>query len=432
MSNSIAREAVTIITLGCPKNTADSGALRERLLKAGIPLEESPERARFVIINTCGFIEDAKRESIEEILRLSRVKKDGTEILAMGCLVKRYRKELERELPEVSAFFGLGEEERIIEYIKNRLNREQPQVLSLRDIKPPTFPYAYIKISDGCRRRCTFCAIPGIKGKYRSIEPERILDEAERFLRAGVKELILVGQEISSYGIDRPGLPSLVELLRDLSSLSGDFWIRLLYLHPASIDDKLLDEIASNKKICKYLDIPLQHSEEKILRLMKRPGSKEAYRKLIEKIRSLIPGVTLRTTFMVGFPQETERDFRRLLDFIKEVEFDRLGAFKYSPEEGTPAYHLRGQVPERIKEKRYDEVMRLQAEISLKKNLSLVGKKLRCLVEEVKGGTGFGRLESQAPEIDGIVFIKGRNLKPGTFRDVLIKKAYDYDLEAES
>lgn len=442
MSNSVPRDAVTIVTLGCPKNIADSGALRDKLLEAGISIVESPERARFIIVNTCGFIEDAKRESIEEILRLSKVKKNGTEILAMGCLVKRYRKELERELPEVNAFFSLGEEEKIIDYIKDRvckvhgifnskLIKSQLLTLSPRELKPPTFPYAYIKISDGCRRRCTFCAIPGIKGKYKSIEPQRILEEAERFLRAGVRELILVGQEISSYGIDRPDFPSLVELLRNLSSLSGDFWIRLLYLHPASIDNRLLHEIASNKKVCKYLDIPLQHSEEKILRLMKRPGSKEAYRKLIEKIRSLIPDVTIRTTFIVGFPKETEKDFRGLLDFVKEMEFDRLGAFKYSPEEGTPACNLRGQVSGKIKDRRYDELMRLQAEISLKKNLSLVGKRLRCLVEEVKDGTGFGRLESQAPEIDGIVFIKGRDLKPGTFRDVIIKKAYDYDLEAE-
>ncbi len=429
LPDSISQEGVCIVTLGCPKNIADSGHLRERLLEAGIPIAESPERASFIIINTCGFIEDAKRESIEEILRLSSVRKNGTEIIPIGCLVKRYKKELHKALPEIKAFFGLGEEEKIIQYIKNRATEKFRH--SVPVLLPPS-SYAYIKISDGCRRRCAFCSIPGIKGKYKSIEPEIILRKAEKFLSAGVKELILVGQEVSSYGIDRPGFPSLNKLLREISSIQGDFWIRLLYLHPQSISDELLEEIASNKKICKYLDIPLQHSEDKILRLMKRPGSKETYKGLINKIRSFIPGVTLRTTFIVGFPGEREKDFKGLLDFVKEIEFERLGAFRYSREDGTPAYYLKGQVHKKIKDRRYDEIMRLQTEISLKKNLSLLGKKLRCLIDEVNEGIGYGRLESQAPEIDGFVIIKGNDLRPGTFREVLIKKAYDYDLEAEA
>lgn len=432
------KEGVSIVTLGCPKNIADSGHLRERLIEEGISVLDSPDRAAFIVVNTCGFIEDAKRESIEEILRLATVKKNGTEIIAMGCLVKRYREELVKELPEVSAFFGLNEEEKVVHHIKNRLRARglhinktpQPSTLSTRPEVQSSF-HAYIKISDGCRRKCSFCAIPAIKGPYRSIEPQRILKEAEKLISLGVKELILVGQEISSYGIDKPGFPSLKELLREISSISGDFWIRLLYLHPSSIKEDLLEEIASNNKVCKYLDIPLQHSENKILRLMKRPGSKEIYKKIIKNIRETIEGVTLRTTFIVGFPQETEKDFRGLLDFIREMEFERLGAFKYSREEGTPAFHLKGQVPNSIKDKRYNELMKLQAGISLKKNLSLIGKRMKALIEEVKGNRGFGRLQSQAPEIDGMVIIKGDNLKPGTFRDVIIKRAYDYDLEAE-
>lgn len=429
LKDSPSQEGVYIVTLGCPKNVADSGHLMERLFEAGISVVESPESARFIIINTCGFIEDAKRESIEEILRLSSLRKNGMEIIPIGCLVKRYKKELHKALPEVKALFGPGEEEKIIQYIKNRAAEKFHHSVPLL-LSPSS--YAYIKISDGCRRRCTFCAIPGIKGKYKSIEPEMIVKEAEKFLSAGVKELVLVGQEISSYGIDRPGFPSLNKLLRELSSIQGNFWIRLLYLHPQSISDELLEEIASNKKICKYLDIPLQHSEDKILRLMKRPGSKETYKGLINKIRTLIPDVTLRTTFIVGFPGETEKDFKGLLDFVSEMEFERLGVFRYSREEGTPAYYLKGQVSQKIKERRYDEVMRLQAEISLKKNLSLVGKKMICLIDEVNEGIGYGRLESQAPEIDGLVIIKGNDLRPGTFREVLIKKAYDYDLEAEA
>ncbi len=421
-------KGVHIVTLGCPKNTADSRDLMERLIEAGIPVTESPERAGFIIINTCGFIEDAKRESIEEILRLAALKKNGTEIIPIGCLVQRYKKELGRELPEIKTFFGLGEEEKIIQYINNRTTE---RFLQPGPVLQAPSSYAYIKISDGCRRRCTFCAIPMIKGRYKSIEPEKILKEAEKLLSAGVKELILVGQEISSYGIDRPACPPLNKLLREISSIPGDFRIRLLYLHPQSISDELLEEIALNKKICKYLDMPLQHSEDRILKLMKRPGSKNSYKRLIQHIRSIIPDVTLRTTFIVGFPGETEKDFKGLLYFVKEMEFERLGAFRYSREEGTPACYFKGHVSQRTKDRRYDELMRLQTEISLKKNLSLIGRRMICLIDEVNEGVGYGRLEGQAPEIDGLVIIKGNDLRPGTFREVLIKKAYDYDLEAD-
>ncbi len=427
--NPRANGGVYILTLGCPKNVVDSEELGKTLLCAGIPLAECPEEAGFIIINTCGFIEDAKRESIEEILRYSRFKDRGASLIVMGCLVKRYLRELKKELPEVDAFFGLDDEEGIIRYIKERISGPFKIDLPAR-IQSRGGSYSYIKISDGCVRRCSFCVIPDIKGPYRSMEPQKILQRAEQLISEGYKELILVGQEISLYGMDRKGYPSLKELIRKISSIPGDFWIRLLYLHPASITDELLYEIALNDKVCKYLDIPLQHSEDRILRLMNRPGSREGYKRLIEKIRKTIPGVTIRTTFIVGFPGEGEEDFEGLLDFVREMEFERLGVFKYSREEGTPAFKLKGHVSKRIKEERYHQIMSLQAKISLKKNLSMVGRKERCLIDEASNGIASGRLQSQAPEIDGMVIINGATLSRGDFIDVIITAAQDYDLEA--
>lgn len=459
---------VYITTLGCPKNIVDSNHLKKRLLEAGIPLSDTLEDAGVIIVNTCGFIEDAKREAIEEILKIRAIKK-GSILVAMGCLIKRYRKELLRSLPEVDVFFGIGEEEKIVWFIKDLFGsrgneginiepkfQESPDERTLPILshtRKTDRSYAYIKISDGCNRRCSFCIIPKIKGPYRSIEPEKILSEAEDLISQGYKELILVGQEISSYGIDRrkgegnsKGFPSLRELLKEITSIKGDFWVRLLYLHPASINDELIEEIASNPKICKYIDIPLQHSEDRILRLMKRPGSKEFYRRLIKKLRNSIPELTLRTTFIVGFPGETEEEFSALKKFVKEMEFERVGVFKYNREEGTPAFSLKKQVPKKIKERRFDELMTLQTEISLKKNLQMIGKRVRCLIDEIEvaedkkelnGGRAYGRLQSHAPEIDGMVIINLKtrellkDLKPSTFTDVIITKAYDYDLQAE-
>jgi len=448
------KEGVYIETLGCPKNVADSEAFKKRLLESGIPLAYSPQEAEFIIVNTCGFIEDAKRESIEEILRLSSFKNyylhreynsqrlsppstaktDIPRLVVMGCLVKRYEKELRKELPEVDAFFGLNQEE-VIAYLK--ANKQQSTATTLQETVTSVTelnnsPYAYIKISDGCNRRCSFCVIPKIKGPYFSVEPEEIIQQAEELISRGYKELILVGQDITSYGRDRRGFPSLRDLIREITAISGDFWVRLLYLHPDSLTEELLEEIALNEKVCRYLDIPLQHSEDRILRLMRRPGTKEQYRRLIKKIRTLIPDITIRTTFIVGFPGETEQDFKGLMDFIQEIEFDRLGVFKYSREEGTAAFNLKDQLSRRIKEKRFAQIMRLQAEISFKKNLSMVGKRVKALIDELDKTIAYGRLQSHAPEIDGMVIIKNAgNLKVGEFHNIIITGAYEHDLEAE-
>ena len=421
---------ISLITLGCPKNQVDSENLLRDLKEKGISVKESPEEAEILLINTCGFIEDAKKESIDGILNLSKIK-NGKKLLVFGCLSQRYKDELLKEIPEIDAIFGVGEEDKIIEYCKSVLS-PQPAVISqgleTEDNRLPTESYSYLKIAEGCNKRCTFCVIPSIRGSFRSFSPEGILKEAEKKIETGIKELILIAQDITAYGFKGYRLSS---LLRDITSIKGEFYVRLLYLYPSAINDELLEIVSSEDKIYKYLDIPFQHSEDRILRLMGRSGTKKEYLKLIRKIRRAIPGVALRTTFIVGFPEEREDDFLNLMDFIEEVRFDRLGVFKYSKEEGTSAYSMKGQLPQELKDRRFDEIMRVQAEISLEKNKELVGKRFRAIVDEVDGKTAIGRIYSQAPEIDGITFVewtKGQKL-PDTFVNIEITDALDYDLK---
>jgi len=387
------------------------------------------------LINTCGFIEEAKRESIEEILRLKRLKRLGKRLLVFGCLAERYRDELTREIPEIDGIWGVGEDDRILDYCREAVGAEEGQYSGGR--KEQTYrrgarddPHAYLKIADGCNRGCTYCVIPAIRGPYRSAEPEKILRKAQEHLARGTKELILVAQDISSYGREFSGY-ALPSLLKDLSSISGDFWIRLLYLYPTAIDSELISAIAEEEKVCKYLDIPLQHSEDRILRAMGRGGTKRSYRELIKKLREAISDITIRTTFIVGFPGETEEDFWGLKAFVEEMQFERMGVFAYSREEGTPAFAMKGNIPKRMKEKRRHEIMQLQSAISLRKNTAVVGRKFRALVDEADGKIALARLYSQAPEIDGVVFVEDDALKQGEFVSVRIREAYDYDLRGE-
>ncbi len=419
-----------IHTLGCPKNQVDSEELKKRLISEGIIPGPDIKEASLILVNTCGFIQAAKEESIEEILTVAQTKSPEQKLIVFGCLAKRYMDELKAELPEVDAFFGVDDFEDILAYARRFKNGADPQRITPPD--EPTPGYAYLKISEGCNRRCSFCAIPSIRGPLRSKDPEEILGRAEELISTGVRELILIAQDITSYGRDSGGY-SLARLLYDLNSLSGDFWIRLLYLFPDSIDEELIQAVKENQKVCHYIDLPLQHSEDRILRLMRRPGSKEQLLKSIEHIRKEIPDVVLRTSFIVGFPTESDEEFEGLLDFVREVGFDRLGAFTYSPEEGTPAYELKEQVPEEVKKQRYHRLMTLQAEISYRKNLELVGKRLRVLVDETDNKLAYCRYYGQAPEIDGITVVKnrGEQLKKGEFVDVLVTSAHDYDLEAE-
>ena len=417
----------TVITLGCPKNTVDSRHLINELTAEGFFYVEEFKKADFVLINTCCFINDAKEESIDEILTAAKFKTDR-KLIVFGCLSKRYGDELKKEIPEIDAVFGVNQSEKIINYI--RQFREGSNNI-IQDFKytaePPS--YRYVKIAEGCSRRCSFCVIPEVRGPFKSIKPEKILKEAEDFVNSGIKELILVAQDITQYGKEWKGY-NLTSLIKDLCSISGDFWIRLLYLYPADINQDLIKTVAEQEKVVKYLDIPMQHSEERILRLMGRRGTRKEYIKKIKQIREAIPGVTLRSTLIVGFPTETEDEFQRLVDFIEEVQFDRLGVFKYSREEGTKAYNLKGQIPENVKNRRLDEIMSRQAVISLEKNRALTGKKYSALIDYVDADMAIARLYCHAPEIDGVVILENTSdLKAGEKVKVLITEAYEYDLK---
>jgi len=415
----------TVVTLGCPKNTVDSRHLIEALIKEGFSYVEEFKKADFVFVNTCCFINDAKEESIDEILTAAKFK-DHRKLIVFGCLAERYREEIKKEISEVDALFGVNETESIVKFMKQFKDFKNSQSVPYT-MEPPS--YRYLKIADGCSRRCTFCIIPAIRGNFRSTEPEKILKEAESFVSSAVKELILVAQDITQYGKEYKGY-NLTNLLNDLCSISGDFWIRLLYLYPTDIDENLIKAIGEQEKIVKYLDIPMQHSEERILRLMGRRGTKREYLKKIKQIREAIPGVTLRSTFIVGFPTETEEEFQKLVDFIEEVQFDRLGVFKYSKEEGTVAYNLKGQIPDNVKQRRYDEIMSKQAVISLEKNRALVGKEYYALIDYIDVDLAIARLYCHAPEIDGVVILEDvSTLKAGDKVKVLIKEAYEYDLK---
>ncbi|MGD1076541.1 MAG: 30S ribosomal protein S12 methylthiotransferase RimO [Thermodesulfovibrionales bacterium] len=430
---------VSLVSLGCPKNRVDSDNLLDNLRKEGFLFTPEPEEADIVFINTCGFIEEAKRESIEEILKLKKLKSHGKKLVVFGCLAERYRNELRKEIPEIDGLWGVGEDDEIVEYCKKIAHRTstvkgQNMRKSRRSQAPGggllTHPYAYLKIADGCNRGCTFCVIPAIRGPFKSSEPDRILRKTEEYIRSGMKELILVAQDIANYGKELKGY-SLPSLLRDIASVSGDFWIRLLYLYPTAITDELLSVVAGEDKVCKYLDIPLQHSEDKILKAMGRSGTRQRYVQEIQKIREAIPDVTLRTTCIVGFPGETDEDFDGLKRFVEEMRFERLGVFTYSREEGTPAYGMKGNVRKGIKDRRRDEILRIQSHVSLDKNRALVGRRFRALVDEVEGGVAVARLSSQAPEIDGVLFIEDGTVKKGEFVCVQIQDAYDYDLKGE-
>jgi ribosomal protein S12 methylthiotransferase len=431
---------VHLVSLGCPKNLVDSEKLLKRLGKKGLHYCSNAEDSDIIMVNTCGFIEDAKRESVEEILRLAALKKGNKKLLVLGCLAQRFGDDLRKEVPEIDALWGVGEEEHIAEYCKRTVaerlfgrpgdERRRRIALTENELSDRFVdtPYAYLKIAEGCDRNCSYCVIPGIRGRFRSRPPDEVLSEAEGLVHAGSREIIVVAQDITSYGKEIDGY-DLSRLVRDMASITGDFWIRLLYLYPTSVDDRLIETIALEEKVCKYIDMPLQHASAKILKLMGRGGSAAYFEKLTGRIRSAVQDVTIRTTFIVGFPQETEEDFRELETFVRKIEFDRLGVFTYSKEEGTPSSKLKGQVPVRTKKSRYERLMASQSKISLEKNKSLVGRTFRAVVDEVSDDIALARISSQAPEIDGVVFVENGNAMKGEFVTVQIVDAYDYDLK---
>ena len=436
---------VSVVSLGCPKNQVDAEMMLASLLKAGFELSVNEAEADAIIINTCGFIESAKAEAIENILECAAYKKDGNlkALIVTGCLAERYKDDVTEEIPEVDLVVGIGSNSNIAELTKNAIegnckNSYGPKEdLDLNaDRLLGGYPFsAYIKISDGCNNCCTYCAIPKIRGKMRSRRIEDVVKEAERLASEGVTELIVVAQDTTAYGEDIYGKPMLAELLRELCKIEKLHWIRTLYTYPERITDELLDTIAQNKKLVRYLDIPLQHADGEILKRMNRKGNRESLTALIDKIRAKIPDITLRTTFITGFPGESEEQFCSLHEFIKETRFDRLGCFTYSPEEDTAAALLPDQIDEQVKQDRYDAIMQIQLEVSAARNKKLIGRKMRVLCEnyDIPAEVYVGRSESDAPDVDGKVFFTSpKKLRDGQFVTVKINEAEDYDLIGET
>jgi ribosomal protein S12 methylthiotransferase len=421
---------VNIITLGCPKNLVDSEHLLRQFRAAGYRVmhDRYGTPADLVIINTCGFILDAKEESVDTILSFVEEKKRGRleKLFVMGCLSERYRDELESELPEVDGFFGVREMPRILEAAGTRLDR---QLLSERVLTTPSH-YAYLKVSEGCNRTCSFCVIPEIRGKQQSVPIETLLTESRNLAEKGVKELILIAQDVTSYGIDLYQKRALPDLLREVVRIDGLEWIRLHYLYPSGFPEEVLDLMAGEEKICDYLDIPIQHINDGLLAAMGRGHNRQKLEQLLGHIREKVPGVALRTTVMTGFPGETGEDFGELLDFLSLFRFDRLGVFPYSHEEDTPAHQwYRDQVPVKTKMERAEAVMELQQEISLRNNMEKIGKTFRVLTDRLEGNYCIGRTQYDSPEVDNEILIPAeQGLEIGRFYQVKITDVAEFDL----
>jgi ribosomal protein S12 methylthiotransferase len=441
---------IGFISLGCPKNLVDSEVMMGQLKQNGYEITADAADADTVVVNTCGFIESAKQESIETILEAARLKTAGkaTRLIVAGCLVERYRDELKSEMPEVDAFIGTSQINDILTVCDPGTNTRSLPVVALgnqsatylydestpRVLATPSH-YAFIKIAEGCDRPCAFCFIPQMRGHFRSRRFGSIVAEAHQLAEEGVKELILVAQDSSRYGEDLGKHDALSQLMRELSHTEGIEWVRVMYTYPTHISDAFLDVMAEETKAVKYLDIPLQHASQNVLKLMKRGGNRASLERLIERVRRRVPGIAVRTTFITGFPGETEADFQELLAFIKQVEFDRVGVFTYSDEEGTPAYDLPNKVEPKIAKKRRDRLMKEQAKISLRRNQGKIGEVFQVLFEGQSAESDLlwqGRLETQAPDIDGCVLIsdapEGFIPQPGELVNVLITEAQEYDL----
>lgn len=434
---------VCIVSLGCPKNLVDSEVMLYLLSQNGYQITNSESDAHIIIVNTCGFIESAKEESIIKIIEMGKMKKEANcEILIVsGCLSERYNEELFRELPEVDAMIGTGDYKNIVSVIESAYNGKK--VVKYGNFNTIDIEYlprrlssigatSYIKIAEGCNNRCAYCIIPFLRGKYRSRSIESILNEAKELAQSGIKEIILIAQDTAIYGIDIYGRSKIGELLNEISKINGIEWIRLMYTYPEHITDDLVEEIACNTKVCKYIDMPIQHISNSIIKRMNRKGSKEKIINLITKVRKEIPDICIRTTFIVGFPGETKEDFNELYDFIKETKFDRLGVFAYSKEEGTAAFELDAQVEEDIKQKRLHEIMLLQNKISYENNKKFIDKTIKVIIESEQNGKYVGRSYRDAPDIDGLVyFTSSKRLYVGEICNVLIREAMDYDLQGE-
>lgn len=433
---------VGMISLGCPKNQVDGEALLAKLAQAGYQIVNEIENSDVMIVNTCGFIEDAKREAIDTILEVAQYKEAGliSAIVVTGCLAERYQDEILKEMPEVDAVIGIGANSDIVKVCDKALcgiktsNFPNKSYLPLDGERMLSTPphWAYLKIAEGCDNRCAYCAIPGIRGDFRSRTIESVVDEAKSLVNRGVKEIILVAQDTTKYGQDLYGEYSLDKLLKELVKIDGLEWIRLFYCYPQRITDSLIDVIANEDKVCKYIDIPLQHSDATVLKNMNRVGDGNDYRVLLNKMREAIPGLALRTTFMVGFPGETDEQFENLCEFVKDIKFDKMGCFTFSPEEDTPAFDMKNQIDEDVKKRRQEVLMNAQFFITEASNKGRVGNVYKVIVDSFADGKYTGRSYMDSPEIDsGIIFTSNKELNIGDFVDVKITDFDGYDLIGE-
>src|SRR5436305_9365632 len=443
---------IGFVSLGCPKNLVDSEVMMGRLREAGYEITTNAVEADTLVVITCGFIESAKKESIDAILEAARLKTEGKaqRLVVAGCLVDRYRDALREEMPEVDAFIGTNQINEITKVCDDRVNTRSLPILQApignqsatylydestpRVLATPGYT-AFIKIAEGCDRPCAFCFIPQMRGHFRSRRFGSVMNEAEQLAKQGVKEIVLVAQDSSRYGEDLGERDALAHLLRELSHLEGIEWVRVMYTYPTHISDAFLDVLAEEPKAVKYLDLPLQHASQNVLRLMKRGGNRASLERLIARVRGRVPGVAVRTTFITGFPGETEEDFKGLLAFVRNVEFDRVGVFTYSDEEGTPAFDLPDKVDAKVARRRRARLMKAQSHVSLRKNRARVGETLRVLFEGPSAETDLlwqGRTQAQAPDIDGCVLINDApedlRPEPGDFVNVRVTEAQEYDL----
>ena len=430
---------VGFVSLGCSKNLLDTEMTIGLFRNNKFNIVNDPSKADIIVVNTCGFIQSAKEEAINTLLEMAEYKKGRCKyLIAMGCLVERYKEELKKLMPEVDLFIKFSEYDNIWEQIESVVgksdDREQDYLNFLDRVVTTGDNFAYLRIAEGCNNRCTFCAIPYIRGKYVSRTMEDVIEEAKKLAESGIKELIVIAQDTTKYGTDIYGEPKLAELLEKLCKIDGIKWIRFLYAYPESITDKLINVVKNNDKICNYFDIPIQHISDKVLKRMNRKSDGNSIRKTIAKIRQEIPDVVIRTTVMVGFPGETKEDFDELYNFIKEAKFDKLGAFSYSKEEGTPAARIKDQVHPMTKKSRYNKIMALQAEVSEENEKKYIGKELEVILEErsFDGKYYIARSYMDVPDIDGVIYVKcdDENLE-GEFIKVRIIESNDYDLVAE-
>ena len=438
---------ILFVSLGCDKNLVDTEMMLGQLSQDGFTFTDDETEAEVIVINTCCFINDAKEESINTILEMAELKKAGTlkALVVTGCLAQRYKKEIQTEIPEVDCILGTTAIDQIVEAVREVLNGQEVGLKHIEDInRQPVYGkkrimttgghYAYLKIAEGCDKHCTYCIIPKIRGNFRSVPMDALIEEAKQLVEQGVKELILVAQETTLYGMDLYGRKALPELLDKLNEIRGLYWIRILYCYPEEVTQELIDAIKRNDKVCHYLDIPIQHGSDAVLKRMGRRTNEKQLREIVAKLREEIPDICLRTTLISGFPGETDDDHDIVMNFIDELEFDRLGVFTYSPEEDTPAAMMENQLEEEVKEDRRAELMELQQDIAYEKADAMVGEKLMVMIEgKVADENAYvGRSYKDAPNVDGYVFVNtDRNLMTGDFVPVTIIGSYEYDLIGE-